>query len=223
METTAYTVNQENSFKVKEDSFNFWKNLSLIIIFFVITPVALGTSLFSLISLVKAQDAETALNQQNTIAISQGEQSGAKVFASLPSTLPSVSGDVGTADARSELIRQYLASYDSPLTPYADDLVKAADKYGLDYRLTTAIAQQESNLCKKSPPGTHNCWGWGIHSKGTLGFDSYEQGIDEVSKGLKENYLDKGYTTAEEIMSKYTPQSNGSWAFGVNLFMDQLQ
>lgn len=223
METPVTTVNKENPFNVKEDSFNFWKNLSLIIIFFVITPVALGTSLFSLISLVKAQDAETAISQQNTITISQGEQSGAKVFASLPSSLPSVSGDVGTADARSELIKQYLASYDSPLASYSDELVSAADKYGLDYRLTTAIAQQESNLCKKAPPETYNCWGWGIHSKGTLGFDSYEQGIEEVSKGLKENYLDKGYTTPEEIMSKYTPQSNGSWAFGVNLFMSRLQ
>lgn len=213
----------EETAVIKEDSFNFWKNLSLIVIFFLITPIALGTSLFSLISLVRAQSVETAISNNTTIAISQEAQSGAKVFASLPSSLPSVSGNVGTADARAELVKQYLASYDSPLTPYAEHLVKAADEYGLDYRLTTAIAQQESNLCKKVPAGTHNCWGWGIHSQGTLGFDSYDQGIDVVSQGIKENYLDKGYTTPEEIMSKYTPQSNGSWAFGVNLFMSQLQ
>lgn len=213
----------ENATVTNEDSFGFWKNLSLVIIFFLITPIALGTSLFSLVSLAKSQEVEAKITQNDTIAITQQAQSGAKVFASLPANLPSVSGEVGTSDARPELIKQYLASYDSPLTPYANDLVNAADKYGLDYRLTTAIAQQESNLCKKAPAGTHNCWGWGIHSEGTLGFDSYEQGIDVVSQGLKENYLDKGYTTPEEIMSKYTPQSNGSWAFGVNLFMSQLQ
>jgi len=98
-----------------------------------------------------------------------------------------------------------------------------ADKYGLDFRLTTAIAQQESNLCKKTPAETYNCWGWGIHSKGTLGFEDYPHGIETVSRGLRKEYLDKGYLTVEDIMSKYTPLSNGSWAMGVSTFMAEMQ
>ncbi|KKU47808.1 MAG: hypothetical protein UX67_C0028G0001, partial [Candidatus Woesebacteria bacterium GW2011_GWF2_46_8] len=100
---------------------------------------------------------------------------------------------------------------------------EAADRYELDYRLTTAIAQQESNLCKIIPPGSNNCWGWGIHSAGTLGFDSFEEGIETVSAGLRKEYLDKGFRTVEEIMSKYTPLSNGSWATGVTKFMSEME
>jgi hypothetical protein len=56
-----------------------------------------------------------------------------------------------------------------------------------------------------------------------LGFTSFSEGINEVSKGLREEYLDKGFSTVEEIMSKYTPLSNGSWAAGVNQFMADMQ
>ena len=93
----------------------------------------------------------------------------------------------------------------------------------MDFRLLVAIAQQESNLCKKIPEGTHNCWGWGIHSKGTLGFDSYPEAIETVSQGIRRDYLNKGYTTPEEIMKKYTPSSPGTWAFGVNKFLGQME
>ena len=70
-----------------------------------------------------------------------------------------------------ELIRQYLVRYNSPLVGLENFMVPKSDEYGLDYRLIPAIAQQESNLCKIIPDNTYNCWGWGIHSKGTLGLD----------------------------------------------------
>ena len=107
--------------------------------------------------------------------------------------------------------------------PFASEIVETSDRYGLDYRLTTAIAQQESNLCKKIPPESNNCWGWGIHSRGTLGFASFSEGIDEVSRGIRKKYLDKGFLSIEEIMGKYTPLSNGSWAEGVTKFMAEME
>jgi len=113
---------------------------------------------------------------------------------------------------------------ESPLTPYADYIVAMADKYGIDYRLIVAIAKKESGICKIIPPDGHNCWGWGIHSAGTLGFDSYETSIETVTKGLKEEYYDKGYVTPDEIMQKYIPHSpEGIWAIDVQHFMDQMQ
>jgi hypothetical protein len=205
-----------------QDSFLFWKNLILICVFFIATPIALGTSLFSLTALTKTEKPQQGLIE-STVHLMDKITSGAKVFASLPSSFPSISGEVLATDARAEIIRQYLIKYNSPLKPYANLIVETADKYDLDYRLLVAIAQQESNLCKKIPRGTFNCWGWGIHSKGTLGFNSFEEAIEIVSKGLKEEYLDKGYRTPEEIMAKYTPLSNGSWAFGVNKFMNEMQ
>ncbi len=210
-----------NSLTQERESFYFWKSLILIVFFFTITPITLGVSLFSLLSLSKLNNKADANSEIQKVIITP--RSGVKVFASLPVALPAISGQVNSADARPEIIRQYLDYYNSPLVPYANFLVETADKYQLDFRLLTAIAQQESNLCKIIPPGGYNCWGWGIHSEGTLGFSSFSEGIEEVSRGLREEYLNRGYSTIEEIMSKYTPLSNGSWANGVNKFMAEME
>lgn len=205
----------------REENIDFGKHLLLVFIFFLITPVTLGVSLFSLFSLRNSADSQLALIQsgQPTSAFS-----GVQVYASLPARLPAVSGEVGASDARVEIVRQYLNDYNSPLESHASDLIQTSDKYNLDYRLLTAIAQQESNLCKIIPPTSHNCWGWGIHSEGTLGFDSYTEAMEAVAKGLRTQYLDKGYTTIPEIMSKYTPSSpEGAWARGVSQFMTEME
>jgi hypothetical protein len=206
----------------KEINFRFYKSLSLVVIFFLITPILIGTSLFALFSL-KAHPLQPKVLAATESNLIKTPQSGVSVYASLPAQLPSISGTAETADAREELIRQYLKAYHSPLEPYSNILVSEADKYKLDYRLLVAIAQQESNLCKIIPAGTYNCWGWGIHSKGTLGFSSFEEGIETVAAGIKENYLDQGLTTIDEIMSKYTPMSEGSWSFAVNKFMQEME
>ncbi len=205
-----------------QQEFSFWKNLVLICIFFTITPIALLTSLFSLVSLTKNKDVQAKMSQA-TVNLIVDPKPGVRVYASLPNSMPSITETINSADARPELVKQYLDYYGSPLVPYAKLIVDTADKYSLDFRLITAIAQQESNLCRIIPPGSHNCWGWGIHSESNLGFSSYQEGIETVSQGLKENYIDEGLTTPPEIMSKYTPASNGSWANGVSKFMSEMQ
>ena len=112
--------------------------------------------------------------------------------------------------------------YKSDLLPYAQNIVDAADKYDLDYRLIPAIAMQESNLCKKAPKDSHNCWGFAIYGKKVLKFDNYTDAINTVTKTLAIQYKGQGLETPEQIMTKYTPGSNGSWAKSVNYFMDQL-
>lgn len=203
-------------------SLSFWKNTILVIFFLTVAPLTILVSSFSLFAFDKHQDnSQEAVDYPlNLIKL---PQAGIRVYASLPVNAPTVSGEAGVADARPEILKQYMESYDSPLAPFSYEIVQNADKYGLDFRLTTAIAQQESNLCKLIPPQSNNCWGWGIHSRGTLGFNSYPEAIEEVSKGLREEYLDKGYADIEKIMSKYTPLSNGSWAYGVNKFMGEMQ
>lgn len=210
-----------NNYQVEnfKESFDFWKNLVLISVFFIVTPLTLGVSLFSLFSI---RSSDSGVVQGKVLGTSTTE-SGVRVYASLPSEFPTVSGAVTSNDARPEIIKNYLEAYNSPLLPYANFLVDIADKYNLDFRLLPAIAQQESNLCKYIPPGGHNCWGWGIHSEGTLGFDSFDEAIETVAYGLKTEYIDKGYTTPEEIMTKYTPLSDGSWARGVTRFMGEME
>jgi hypothetical protein len=140
-----------------------------------------------------------------------------------PQVLGAFSYSVKSEDAVPEIVKSYLARYQSPLLPHADTLVKIARSYRIDPRLLVAIAQQESNLCKKAPEGTFNCWGWGIHSQGTLGFASYEEAMNAVTKGLSENYFGEGLTTPETIMGIYTPLSDGSWAKGVQQFIDEMK
>lgn len=203
----------------KQENFIFGKNLLLVCLFFVITPLTIGISLFSLLTL---KGTASPVGSQKVAQITPF--SGVQVYASLPAQLPSVSGEVGFGDAREEIVRQYLERYNSPLLPYVSQVINVADKYNLDYRLLPAIAQQESNLCKIIPPGSHNCWGWGIHSAGSLGFDSYQEALETVAKGLKTQYIDKGYVTVKEIMSKYNPNSpDGAWARGVESFMEDLK
>jgi len=120
----------------KKEDFSFWKNIALIIVFFTLTPFALFLSLYSLFTISDAQ----AGNIQQTASPNQFQVPswGVRVYASLPTKLPSISGEAQSADSRKELIRQYLSRYDSPLEPYAPLIVSTADKYGLDFRLITA-------------------------------------------------------------------------------------
>ncbi len=126
-------------------------------------------------------------------------------------------------DARLMLIKNYLKKYKSPLEPYAELILELSDTYEFDYRWILAIGQMESNLCRKTPVDSYNCWGYGIHSKGTLRFESYELALKSFAAYLKKEYFDKGYKTPEEIMSKYCPHSNGSWARGINQFFADIE
>jgi hypothetical protein len=93
----------------------------------------------------------------------------------------------------------------------------------LTLRLLPAIAQQESNLCKRSLK-TALTAGVGVFTnEGLLDLSRSEEGIEVVARGLRQNYLDKGLQTPEEIMSKYTPSSPGSWAAGVTAFIADME
>ena len=142
--------------------------------------------------------------------------------------LPRVTVEIKTAlakeDARPMLINRYLAHYKSPMAGMGDYIVKVSDHFELDPYLVVAIAQQESNLGKLMPKNCHNAWGWGIHSAGTLCFDTWEEGINTFVSGIAEKYVAYGLKTPEQIMTKYNATSpGGAWAKGVNQFLDELQ
>ncbi len=143
-----------------------------------------------------------------------------------PRTTTGASSAVEAADARAIIVANFLERHNSPLEPYdyyGKALVETADRYSLDYRLLPAIMMQESNLCKSIPPGSYNCLGFGVHARGTLGFENYEAGFDRAARELKQRYVDIGLTTPEDIMRKYTPSSNGSWAFSVNQWIVEME
>ncbi len=126
-------------------------------------------------------------------------------------------------DGRVANLKQFFRKYNSPLYDKADIIVKTSDKYNFDYRLLPAIAMQESGLCQTIPSDSYNCWGWGIYGDKVARFSSYDEAIDAVGNGIREEYINKGLVTATMIMEKYTPSSNGSWARAVNTFMRVLE
>lgn len=131
--------------------------------------------------------------------------------------------EIKPGDARAANLKAFLRKYNSDLYNYTDKIIEVSDKYGFDYRLLPAIAMQESNLCRIIPENSYNCWGWGIYGTTVTRFDSYDDGIETVGKGIKDHYIDKGLVTASAIMQKYTPSSQGSWQYGVNSFMKALE
>ncbi len=157
----------------------------------------------------------------------QGTVVAADNSLALPATYNTgIESQVGKGDARSEIVASFLERHKSPLTPYdhyGRVLVETADRYNLDYRLLPAIMMQESNLCKSIIPNSYNCLGFGIHARGTLTFENYEASFDRAARELKERYVDIGLTTPEDIMRKYTPSSNGSWAFSVNQWIVEME
>jgi len=198
------------------------KGLILILTFFTLTPIALATSLYTLFSMSQSVSNPEVLAA--TTNVLNNPEFGVQIYASFPGDTPSINTTAYVVDARVEIVRQYLSKYKSPLLPYSKNLIAAADKHGLDFRLLPAIAQQESNLCKKIPVNSYNCWGWGIHSAGTLRFPDYPTAINAVASGIKNEYVDKGYQTVDEIMDKWVPHSpERAWAKGVIGFMSEME
>ena len=189
------------------------KKVFLLTGFFTLTPILLTFCIlyFSFLNLEK-KGPLSFLTRTNTVS-----------YAALPDTQNTLTGGIQQKDARIAVVEDFFKRYNSPLLPYAQTVVSDADKYGLDYRLIPAIAMQESTLCKKAPADSYNCWGFGIYGKKVTRFSNYTEAIDTVTKTLALQYKNNGLETPEEIMARYTPSNNGSWANSVNLFMNQLQ
>jgi hypothetical protein len=144
-------------------------------------------------------------------------------YSASPFVLGSVDDNVELLDGRVANLKHFFRKYNSPLYDHAALIVKVSDENLFDYRLLPAIAMQESNVCKYIPNDSYNCWGWGIYGNTVTRFSSYEEAIQTVARGIKKEYIDKGMITASSIMEKYTPSSNGSWAHGVNVFLEMLE
>lgn len=149
-----------------------------------------------------------------------------KLYAALPKTDIEVSESIGVTDARAQIIEDFFKQYKAPLSEYSIEFIKVADKYKMDWRLLPSISMQESSGGKKVITDSYNPFGYGIYGKLVTRFNSWEDSIERVGRALREDYLDQGLKTPEEIMAKYTPPSlaiGGTWAKGVNSFMEELQ
>ena len=169
--------------------------------------------------------ASTAIRQPVTAILTKAARQNI-LFTAAPPGEAVLGKSVARKEARPLILKKYLESYKSPLAERAQFLIDTADKYGLDWRLLPAIAGQESTFCRTIPENSHNCWGWAIHARYTKKFETWEGAIETVAKGLKEDYIDKGLITPEQIMTRYCPRSiterDGSWAIAINYFLWEM-
>lgn len=143
-------------------------------------------------------------------------QSASGSSASLQSTIP-VKGE----DSRVKILKTFLEIYSSPLAPYAKDLVETAELYDLDWKLVASVSGVESTFGKRIPYNSYNAWGWGIYGDNMILFSSWTDGIEEVSKGLRINYIDKwGAENVYDIGRIYAADPN--WASKVDFFMQKI-
>ena len=125
-------------------------------------------------------------------------------------------------DMRVSVLEAYLASRNSPLTPSAKTFVTSADKYQLDWRLIAAISGVESTFGQEIPYNSYNAWGWGIYGDNTMGFASFDDGIQTISKALRETYIDKwGAENVYAIGKVYA--ASPTWASRVVYFMESIK
>lgn len=126
-------------------------------------------------------------------------------------------------DERVTTLKAVLDDYGSPLANEAKNFIFYADKYDLDWKLVAAIAGVESTFGKNIPKGSFNAWGWGVFTGKQSGafFRNWEQGIAEVSNGLRQNYLNDGLTTPEQIGRRYA--NSRTWPNGVRFFLTKIE
>lgn len=122
-------------------------------------------------------------------------------------------------DPRIEKLTVFLSKYNSPLSPYADEFVKAADTYEVDWKLVPAITGVESSFGKRIPYNSYNAYGW---NNGNFKFQSWEHSIWHVTKTLRERYLNRGATSVQAISRIYAPPST-TWAGKVNFYMGKIE
>lgn len=132
---------------------------------------------------------------------------------------PAAQIEVKSLDGEAKVLSNYLAKYNSPLQYHAQDFIDAAKEYDLDWRLVAAISGVESTFGKQIPGG-YNAWGWGVYGTQAIYFDSWKDGIYTVSKGLRENYLNKGLTDPYQINRIYA--ASPRWGSKVSFFMKDL-
>lgn len=189
------------------------RNIFVVVMFFVGTPLMLFLTIFYL---------SYSFTTQNTQVLGARTSTGV-AYAALPPADSGYSAEIGEADSREEILRQFLQRYDSPLVAYAPDLIAASERYEIDFRLLPAISVQESGACRRIPENSFNCWGWGIYGGKVTRFSNYPEAIETISKGLYERYHSRGLITPHEVGTMYNPSNTNNWAENVTLLMKRME
>jgi hypothetical protein len=107
---------------------------------------------------------------------------------------------IGETDPRVQRLGTFFQAYHCPEPHHVDDYLRAADRYGLDYRLLPAISLRETT-CGRTQKD-NNLWGY---HPGRMSFASVESGIEFLSRRLAKNPPYAGKTLREKLRT-YNPR-----------------
>jgi hypothetical protein len=168
-------------------------------------------------------------NYEEVIALNQS------LAGNVPLSLTNISTSNMAGDKRVVALLIFLEKYKSPMAQpsVARTFVESADKYGFGdkWYLLPAISGIESAFGRLIPYyrniSSYNAWGWSGGSKyGRWSyFASWEDAVDQVSRGIAEGYSDTNFDP-EKMMARYCPpcalpENNRIWARTVKLYMNE--
>ena len=107
---------------------------------------------------------------------------------------------------------------------------KAAQDYGVDWRLAVAISMHETGKYTSIAFNELNNVGGNFRNGSLMVFEDLDKGIDFFVSNLKNNYIDMGLDTIELIQPKYCPIGaandpkglNKYWVGGVTKYYNEL-
>ena len=107
---------------------------------------------------------------------------------------------------------------------------KVAQNYGVDWKLAVAISMHETGKYTSVAFNDNNNVGGNFRNGSLMVFEDLDKGIDFFISNLKNNYIDMGLDTIEEISVKYAPigaendpnNLNQYWVSGVYKYYNEL-
>ena len=117
-------------------------------------------------------------------------------------------------DPRTDLMREYLESKNSPLAGHVETLLK------LDhYQLIIGISFAESNFCKRNIR-PHNCWG--IGGTNPESYTDYDEAVIRANE-LIDKYQDSGLTNPKLMRDRWVGWKNHNWILAVEQVKSALE
>lgn len=115
-------------------------------------------------------------------------------------------------------IKKVLERYKSPLKENIDDFIRVCINHEIDCYLLPSIAGLESTFGHYIFPDSFNPFGWG---GGYIIFKDFKEAIEKVASSLKNNYLNRGLLTVEQIATVYS--ESPIWAKRVRFFIREFE
>lgn len=119
---------------------------------------------------------------------------------------------------KKKAIRAVMDRYNSPMAESLEGFMNTCVKYDLNCYLLPSIAVLESTFGKFIYPHSYNAFGWG---GGYIMFKNWDEGIDAVGKGLRENYINKGASSIEQIGKIYS--ESPTWSPRIRVIQSQFE